>query len=302
MVQVTHESQPVRQVTQRLRLLLRRHGFAWALILPTLLYLVAFQLYPLIQSVALSLTDLSLTRAGTGKFVGLANYYYLLREDPYFWQVFRNTFFWVIVCSIGQYLVAVPAALVLNAKLRCRALWRGLMMVPWVTPVVVVGIMWRWILDGESGLLNYYLSAIGLIDKPIVWLGNDFWVWPAVISASIWKGFPYQTLMLLAGLQGIPKEVLEAAEVDGASPVQRFFLIIFPLLTPVTVVLLSVTLVTTWTKFDLIWVLTEGGPGFATSILPTYVYSNAFVFYKLGLASAVATLSTLVVLAQSSRQ
>jgi len=280
----------------QLRLFVRRHGFAWALILPTLLYLLAFQIYPLLQSVYLSLTDLSLTRAGTGKFVGLANYYYLLKSDPQFWLIFRNTFIWVVACAVGQYLFAVPAALILNTKLRARGLWRGLIMVPWVTPVVVVGIMWRWILDGDSGLLNYYLNVLGLIEKPIIWLGSDFWVWPAVISASIWKGFPYQTIMLLAGLAGIPKEVHEAAQVDGATPVQRFFLITLPLLAPVSVVLLSITVVTTWTKFDLIWLLTEGGPGFTTSILPTYVYSNAFVFYKLGLASAVATLSALVVM------
>jgi len=260
-----------------------------------MLYLFAFQIYPLINSLYLSLTNLSLTRSMDAKFVGLANYIYLLKEDPNFWLVFRNSFLWVVGSAFGQFLLAIPAALVLNSRLKGRALWRGLIMVPWVTPVVVVGIMWRWILDGDSGLLNYYLQWLGLIQKPIVWLGTDAWVWPAVLSASVWKGFPYMAVMLLAGLQSISKEVLEAAEVDGAGPAQRFFTIILPLLMPVIAVMVSICLVTSWTKFDLIWLLTSGGPGYATSILPTYVYNNAFVFYKLGLASAVATISTLFV-------
>ena len=169
-------------------------------------------------------------------------------------------------------------------------------MIPWVTPVVVTGLIWRWIYDGNYGLLNFYLQQAHIIKSPIMWLGSDSWVWISLLLVSAWKGFPYATVMFLAGLQTIPKDLYEAGLVDGANARQRFWYITIPSLMPVIFVTGLVSIITTWTKFEVIWTLTGGGPGLQTSILPTYVYTKAFVFYQLGIGSAVATISAVFVL------
>jgi multiple sugar transport system permease protein len=268
----------------------KKHGFAYLLILPSVLYLLIFQLYPLFESARLSFTDLSFLRPGSGKFIGLDNYIKLLTQDPTFWKVFLNSFIWVFGSTILQFLIAFPASLILNAKVPGRPIWRGLLMVPWIIPTVVMGLIWKWIYDGDYGLLNYYLQT------KLVWLGNPNTVWPSLLFASMWKGFPYVSLMLLAGLQGIPGELYEAAYVDGCNAGKRFYYVTLPLMAPVVFVTGLVCIITTWTKFELIWVLTSGGPNFATSVLPTYIYTKSFQFFDMGTGSAVATISTIFVL------
>ncbi len=280
----------MRNITLRPAMNYRGLWFAYLLILPSVLYLLIFQLYPLLESVRLSFTDLSFLRPHSGKYIGLKNYIQLLTQDPVFWKIFVNSLIWVLGSTIMQFAIAIPAALILNAKLPYRPLWRGLLMVPWVTPIVVMGLIWKWIYDGDYGLLNYYLHT------KVIWLGNSTTVWPSLLFSSMWKGFPYVTLMLLAGLQGIPVELYEAAYVDGCSGVKRFFNITLPLLMPVIFVTGLICIVTTWTKFEMIWVLTAGGPNYSTSVLPTYIYTNSFQFFNLGIGSAVATISTLFVL------
>ncbi len=280
----------MRNITLRPAMNYRGLWFAYLLILPSVLYLLIFQLYPLLESVRLSFTDLSFLRPHSGKYIGLKNYIQLLTQDTVFWKIFVNSLIWVLGSTIMQFAIAIPAALILNAKLPYRPLWRGLLMVPWVTPIVVMGLIWKWIYDGDYGLLNYYLHT------KVIWLGNSATVWPSLLFSSMWKGFPYVTLMLLAGLQGIPVELYEAAYVDGCSGVKRFFNITLPLLMPVVFVTGLICIVTTWTKFEMIWVLTAGGPNYSTSVLPTYIYTNSFQFFNLGIGSAVATISTLFVL------
>lgn len=163
-------------------------------------------------------------------------------------------------------------------------------MIPWVTPTVIMGVIFKVIFDGDYGLLNYYLQT------DIVWLGNEATVWPTLLLTSVWKGFPYATLMMLAGLQGIPKDIYEAAFVDGCNKFKQFFNITLPMLMPVLFVSGLVSIVISWTKFELIWVLTAGGPGTTTSVLPTYVYTKAFINFDMGSGSAVATISMLFML------
>lgn len=273
----------------------RRRIVPYVLILPTLMYLGLSLLYPVGYNIWLSFHRLDLLRSPNPVYVGPDNYKHLLLGDPNFWSVVVHTLFWVAGSTILQLAAALPAAVILHHATHGRSAWRGFLMVPWVTPVVVAGIMWRWIFDGEWGVLNFCLQKLGLIRSPIVWLGDAFWAWPALLLTSLWKGMPYVTLMLLAGLQSVPDELLDAAAVDGAGNWTRFWRITFPQLYPVVYVSSLVTIVTTWTKFDLIWVLTQGGPGFATSILPTYVYTNAFMFYRLGMGATVATVSVVLV-------
>ncbi|XID92090.1 carbohydrate ABC transporter permease [Paenibacillaceae bacterium WGS1546] len=278
------------------RKFIKSYGFGYLLLAPAVLYLVAFQFYPLFETVRLSLFDYSLISNRAMSFIGLDHYVYFLTEDDKFWKIMRNSLVWVIGSTAFQFAVAIPAALILNAKIRSRGLWRGLMMVPWVSPVVIIGIVWKWIYDGHNGIANHYLTEWRIIQESIVWLGDEFWVWPALLLTSVWKGFPYIALMLLSGLTGISKEMMEAAEVDGATAWQRLIRIVLPLLKPIMYVTGMVSIVSSWTKFEMIWALTNGGPGFETSILPTYVYTNAFVYYDLGRGSAIAALSMVFVL------
>lgn len=274
----------------------RAYGFGYVLLAPVVLYLIAFQFYPLFETIRLSFYDYSLISGKPMTFAGFGNYKELLTNDKAFWRIFINSLVWVIGSTALQFLIAIPAALILFSKIRGRGLWRGLMMVPWVSPVVIIGIVWKWIYDGHYGLFNYYLKSLHLIQDDVIWLGHDTLVWPALLLTSAWKGFPYIALMLISGLTGISKEMLEAAHVDGATAWQRFTRITLPLLKPIMYVTGLVSLVSSWTKFEMIWALTGGGPGYATSILPTYLYTNSFVYFDLGKGSAIASLSMLLVI------
>lgn len=265
--------------------IIKRYDIAYLFIMPTILYLLVFQLYPIIESVRLSFTDLSFLRIDSGSFVGLKNYKELLFNDSDFWRIVRNSFLWTLGSTTFQYLLAIPAALILNQKIKFRSIWRGLMMIPWVTPTVIMGLIWKWIHDGDYGLINYYLNT------NIVWLGNPSTVWPSILLASTWKGLPFATIMVLAGLQVIPNQLYEAAYIDGCSKFQAFFKITLPNLKPILAVLIMISIILTWTKFEMIWVLTAGGPGLKTSILPTYIYTKSFEYFEMGLGSAVAVLS-----------
>jgi len=274
----------------------RRYKVAYIFLLPTLVYLLGFQVYPLFENIRLSFTDLSLLGGQKPQFIGWQNYRHFLLKDEKFWLIFRNTLLWVFGSVLWQFALGIPSALVLNQKFRTRGLWRGLILVPWVMPVVVVSIIWKWIFDGQWGILNFALREFHLISRNVIWLGNPRMVWFCLLLASAWKGFPYVAIMMLAGLQSIEKEVYEAARVDGAVGFALFRYITLPLLQPAIFVSGLVAIVTTWTKFELIWSLTEGGPGNATSTLATYIYSNSFVFYDMGRGASLAVLSTVVVL------
>lgn len=274
----------------------KEFGFGYLLLAPVVLYIVLFQFYPLFETVRLSLFNYSLITGNAMTFVGLDNYVHLIAEDKNFWPIFKNSLVWVLGSTALQFAVAIPAALILNARIPSRGLWRGLIMVPWVSPVVIIGIIWKWIFDGQYGLANHYLKAFHLLSENIVWLGDERWVWPALLLTSAWKGFPYVALMLLSGLQGISREMMEAALVDGARGWQRFRYVTLPLLRPIMYTTGLVSIVSSWTKFEMIWVLTNGGPGFATSILPTYLYTHAFQYFDLGMGAAIGTLSMLLVI------
>lgn len=268
----------------------RKYGFVYFMLLPTVLYLLVFQVYPLIESLRLSFTDLSLLVPGSGKYVGLQNYVKLLTEDANFQPILFNILKWVLCTTPLQILMGLAAALILNQKLRFRGLWRGLAMAPWVTPMVITGLMWKWIFDGSYGLLNYYLGT------SYVWLGDDATLWPALFLVSVWKGFPYVTVMLLAGLQGIPGDLYEAASIDGCGTLKKWRYVTLPSLMPVVRVTTLLIFIQQWTRFELVWSLTQGGPGYRTSMLQTYVYTKSFRFYQLGEGSAVAVISALLVM------
>lgn len=278
----------MRKAKRTSRFVLKQNYFFYLMILPTLLYLLIFQIYPIIDTIRISFTDWILIDQNSGRYVGFQNFQKLFTQDVNFWPLFRNSVLWVLGSTVLQYLFAVPISVLLNQKMHGRGLWRGLMMVPWVTPMVIAGMIWRFIFEGNHGLLNQILGT------NIVWLGDANTVWGCLLLVSTWKGIPYATLMFLAGLQGIPGDLYEAAYVDGAGPVRRFFYITLPLLSPVIMVTALTSMVATWTKFETIWVLTSGGPGYTTSILPVYIYMKAFRSFEMGLGSAIAVVAMLV--------
>lgn len=271
-------------------------GFWLLLLLPVIVTLAIFQFYPLLETLRMGWTSEAVRNPDPG-FVGTRNFQNLITEDPYFWMILRNSFIWVFSSVILQLVVGTAAALVLNASIRFRSMWRGLLMVPWVTPTIVVGVIWRWIFEGtNSGLVNFFATTFGLTDKPIVFLASDFWVWPVLLFASTWKGVPFVTLLVLAALQSVSKDLQESAAVDGAGRISRFWNVTIPAIRPTLFTTGMISLVTTWFKFELIWALTNGGPGFTTSILPTYVYTWAFDRLNYGMAGAVATLAMFIII------
>lgn len=169
-------------------------------------------------------------------------------------------------------------------------------MVPWVTPVVVVALIWRWMFEGsDTGLVNALLINFNLAETGTTWLGDSVLVWPVLLMASIWTGSPITALLVLAGLQALPKETMEAAALDGAGAFRRFRYVVLPFIKPTLFAAAMLSLVTTWFKFELIWALTNGGPGFATSILPTYVYTLAFERFEFGQAASVAVIAMVMI-------
>lgn len=268
----------------------KRYAFIYLMVFPTVLYLGIFQAYPLVESLRLSFTDLSLLVPTSGKYIGFKNYVKLLTGDRNFFPILSNTFKWVLCTTPLQIVTGMAAAFLLNQKIRVRGLWRGLAMAPWVTPMVITGLMWRWIYDGNYGLLNYYLGT------NIVWLGNDSTLWPALFLVSAWKGYPYVTVMLLAGLQGISPDLYEAAAIDGCGAWKKLWYVTFPSLAPILRVTGLLIFIQQWTRFELVWSLTQGGPGYRTSMLQTYVYTKSFRSFQLGEGSAVAVISALMVL------
>ncbi|MCG8514744.1 MAG: sugar ABC transporter permease [Halanaerobiales bacterium] len=257
----------------------------WALVflLPNLLGFLLFILIPILASFGLSFTQWDLL--GDISWVGLGNYTELL-SDKIFIQVFWNTLYYSVGTVPLGIAIALLLAIALNQKIRGVKFYRGAYFLPVVSSTVAVAVVWQWIYNPEFGLLNYVLSLLG-IDGPS-WLTSTVWAMPAIIITSIWKGLGYNMLLFLAGLQGIPKTYYEAAEIDGANWFNKFWKITLPLLSPTTFFVVIMSVISSFQVFDIIYVMTEGGPGRSTSVLVHYLYQNAFQYFRMGYASAIA--------------
>lgn len=271
----------------------RRTALGYLYIAPLFLWLAATILYPLLSAINISLQDIKII--GTeGHYVGLANYVRAFQSDA-FWQSLLRSGTWVIANAVVQTLAAFGAALVLNQRFPGQRVARIWIILSWIVPTVVVVIIWRWLLS-SSGVINYLLQAAGIIDAPVGFFGTRSTAFASVILINSWRWFPFMTVTLLAALQGIPREFYEAAAVDGATASQRFFRITFPLLQPVLFVLGLVGTLMSFNVFDVIWLLTGGGPSSATTTLPVLIYDTAFTKYRLSQAAAISVLSGLILL------
>lgn len=256
----------------------------YATILPATLVLIGFFGYPLFYEVFASFTNKTVGEPGT--WVGLANYSYLI-NDPTFRTASLNTLFYVTAVQSGKFLLGLAVALLLQQKLKGRNIWRALVLVPYALPGFVAYAVWRLIYNPDVGALNIFLMQIGVIDTPIAFLSNPEWAMPAVILATIWKGFPFWTIMFLAALQSVPRELHEAAATDGCNAFQRFRNVSLPGIRPVILIVFMISTITTINSFEAIWLTTGGGPGSATTILPIFAYKSLTAF-QIGQSAAAA--------------
>lgn len=272
--------------SRRLSMTVRNRLFVLACLLPASIALVAIIAYPLVYGLYLSLTDanpLTLQK----NFIGLENYQFLLKDSVYRSSLVRTIYYTVAIVVI-EFPLALILALMLNEPLRGRAIYRALLLIPWVMPNVVAAVIWKWIYSPDFGLLNYGLKSIGIIDSYMNFLSDPGRALPSVIAVGVWKGIPFSAVVLLAGLQAVPHDVMEAATVDGANVWQRFRDVTVPSVLPIAVVVLVLRTVWTFNSFDLVYVLTGGGPGWATQLLSIYVYLSSFQYQQLGYGAAMA--------------
>jgi multiple sugar transport system permease protein len=219
--------------------------------------------------------------------VGLANYAALTR-DPIFHKVVWNSAVFTLGSVGVKVVLGMLMALALQQALVARSLVRALLLVPWVIPTVITALTWHWMFNALWGVVNVTLQRVGLQREPIAWLGQPATAMAAVITANIWRGFPFFGVSLLAGMQAIPRDLYEAAAVDGASPGQRFWHITLPGLRLVLIVTTLISLIFTLNDFNIVYVLTRGGPGTATHVLATYTYEVGFQALRWGKAVAVS--------------
>src|SRR5437763_1165 len=275
--------------TWRLGELSESKHWAYYLLVPSLVLVAAVAVYPVASGVWLSFQRYNLLRAPSPSFTGLAQYVYLW-TDSVFWTAARNTVVWVAVGAGSQFLLGLIVALALNRpRLRGISLLRLGLLLPWLMPTVVAGHMWSLLLDSRLGVVNDALVRLGLLHTYVAWFAQAETALGSILVVDLWKRFPVFTLLLLAGLQGVPDELYEAAEVDGANAWYRFWRITRPLLTPVVVAAIILRVIGLVNAPDLMIILTHGGPGLATHVLSLLAFNDPYTGFNFGSASAVAT-------------
>jgi multiple sugar transport system permease protein len=268
------------------RLKTNKNWLAIWFMLPAAAFLILFLAYPLGLGVWLSFTDARIGRSGV--FVGLENYEWLW-DDSTFWLSVFNTLLYTTVASTIKFAVGLYLALLLNEKLPFKAIIRAVVLIPFIVPTVLSAIAFWWLFDPQFSIISWSLKRMHLITTNINFLGD---IWNArwsVIFANIWRGVPFVAITLLAGLQTVSPSLYEAATIDGATPWQRFRFITYPLLTPIIAVVMTFSVLFTFTDFQLIWVMTRGGPVNATHLMATLSYQRAILGGQLGEGAAIST-------------
>ncbi|MEU0414542.1 sugar ABC transporter permease [Streptomyces griseorubiginosus] len=248
---------------------------AWGFLAPVTLYLGLFYAYPLYRNLDLSLRNYTVRSfvQGDAPFTGLDNYRKIL-DDPTFAPALLHTAVFTAVCLVFQYAIGLALAVFFNQSFRLSATLRALFLVPWLLPLIVSASTWSWMLNSDSGIVNTLLSAFGV--GPVNWLTSPSWSLTSVIIANIWIGVPFNLVVLYSGLQSIPTSLYEAAALDGANAWRRFWSITFPLLRPVSAITLLLGLVYTLKVFDIIWIMTKGGPADSSTTFATWSYQLGF--------------------------
>jgi multiple sugar transport system permease protein len=263
-------------------------------LIPALVYQLIFGIYPLIYNFILSLKDVNLITymGGTSQWIGLSNYVQTLK-DTVFQRAFFNTLVFTGLSLSFQFIIGFLLALLFNRSFPLKGLLQSLIMVPWVLPIIVSGSFFRWFFS-DRGMVNGFLLSWGLIDKPIPWITSQILPIFSVTMANIWLGIPFSFVLLYTGLRAIPLELFESADIDGANWWQKVLFIAVPLLKPVIITTLTLGCILTVKVFDLVWIITKGGPGDVSHLLSTLSYSLAFDKFQFGKASSVLVIMLLL--------
>jgi multiple sugar transport system permease protein len=272
--------------------LFREYWPFFLLIIPVLIVTVLFIFVPVIYAVTLSFFKME-TIVSPGKFVGIGNYREIF-SDPLFWNALKNGVIYAISTVALQLIIGIGIALILDQNFKGRNYFRGLAIVPYVIPTVVASFTWLWILDPNVGIVNKVIKGLGL--GTVTWFETPLTAMFSTVLVSVWIWTPFVTLTFLAGLQGIDQELHEAARVDGATWTQRFLFITLPLLKPILVIIVLLRTIWMFNKFDIIWLLTQGGPLHATEHLPVLAYLRAFRMFEVGNGAGIATVSFLLLI------
>ncbi len=266
----------------------------YILIFPGFFLICLILVYPLARGILSSFFAQEFMSLGLKKFVGLLQYK-RLAGDPSFWMTLKNTAIWVVAVVVFQYLFGLSSALLLNREFRGRGVFRSLILIPWVVPTIAGALSWQWIFDWQFGVLNYVLKTIGVTARGFDWLGSIDLALPSVISVAVWKGGPFVTIMLLAALQAVDRQLYEVAELDGAGMLSKFWHITMPGIKEVTITSILLRIIWTFNQFDIVNIMTNGGPANASMILPVYTYLTAFSFNELNYAAAIACVGLLII-------
>lgn len=271
----------------------RELALIWIFLAPSLAIFVIYRIIPLIWNGILSFQFWSPYKPAT--FAGLYHYEEMLLYDEAFWETFWNTLIFMGSAPIGIGL-ALAVALLVDTRIRGRNVYRTIVFMSYPVMTVAVGIIWQWLYNEKVGLINYLLISLGIIDQGIPFLESFDYALPAVMVASIWQVIGFYMIILLTGLQSIPPSLYDAAAIDGANAVQRFRRITLPLIRPSLFLCFVIGIINSFTAFDLIFVMTGGGPGHATDLLITYIYSAAFKLSKFDYAAAMTVVNFLLFL------
>ncbi len=283
MVSLASEVEPGRRAPFVARKSTRQAVLIWCFLAPSLLIFLLYRILPLVWNVVLSFEAWSPLKPAI--FIGLENYEEML-DDDVFWQALWNTLYVVASAPVGI-AIALGLALLVDTDIRGRNIYRTLIFLSYPLMTVAVAIIWRWMFDERVGLFNYVARSLHLVDAPIPFLNSFTWALPSVIAANIWQMLGFYMIILLTGLQNIPGNLYEAAEIDGANAFRRFLRITLPLLRPSIFLCFVIGMLNSVTSFDLVYVMTGGGPGRATEILVTYIYKLGFVQTRFDYAGAV---------------
>ena len=260
---------------------------AWVFILPAILGTLIFIIIPVICSFGLSFTKWDLLNPI--EFVGLSNYKEIFTE-PLFGKIFINTVVFAFSTSVLGVIIPLILAVILNSKIRGSEFFKTAYFLPFITPMIVIGIIWQWIFDPNIGLLNKVLHL------HINWLYDTHWALPALIIISVWKLIGYNMIIFLSSLSGISNSMFEAAKIDGANPLKTFLYVTVPLMSPTIFFVVIITAISSFQVFDLIYLMTQGGPLDSTNVLVYAIYKNAFEYFNVGKASAIAYVLFIIIL------
>ncbi|MEY9852800.1 multiple sugar transport system permease protein [Leifsonia sp. EB41] len=276
----------------------RRSGqwAAWAFLAPVVVYLVVFYAFPLYRNIELSVRDYTVRSfvMGDAPFVGLDNYVKVF-QNPTFAPAILHTALFTVISIVFQFSIGMVLAVFFHQNFRLSGTLRALFLVPWLLPLIVSASSWSWMLNSDSGVVNAALHAFGI--APVNWLTSPDWALTSVIIANIWIGIPFNLVILYSGLQNIPTELYEAASLDGANAWQKFWRVTFPLLKPVSAITILLGLIYTLKVFDIIWIMTRGGPGTASTTLSTWSYQLGFASTLPDFSPAAAVGNILIVIA-----